>query len=116
MAAKALALAEDTYFFQSSADGPRDPGKNLSLPANTEIDNWRLEIDLGLLKAAAPKDAKNGDETKVVETILVPLASDPNPNKAIWGNNTFDRVADAIASIVGKAQSGPYALILPTKP
>src|SRR5262245_19550228 len=38
MAAKALALAEDTYFFQSSAAGPRAAG-NPQLPANTQIEN-----------------------------------------------------------------------------
>jgi uncharacterized linocin/CFP29 family protein len=115
MAAKALALAEDTYFFQTSADGPRGPG-NPQLPANTKIDNWRLALDLGLLREAnPPPDNNNGDPaTRVTQPLDVNRAPQ-NPNNAQWGNNTFSRVAEAITLLVGKAQAAPYALFLPTE-
>jgi uncharacterized linocin/CFP29 family protein len=116
MAAKALALAEDTYFLQMSADGPRDPGAgNPVLPANTRIENWRLGLDLGLLRSANPPDADNGDPTRVAAPLDVNRVAE-NANQARWGNNTFARVAEAITLLVSKSQAPPYALILPTEP
>lgn len=128
MAAKALALAEDTYFFQKSAAGPRvlaDRAANIggdpALPANTQAENWRLDLDLGLLRAAIPAPLTQGVQpdpsTQVSPPIDVPLAGgNQNVNQAIWGNGTFTAVATAISRLVGKAQAAPYALILPTKP
>lgn len=116
MAAKALALAEDRYFFQSSAPGPRGPG-NPQLPANTHIENWRFNDDLGLLRAANPDDAAN-DDTHVTPPLQIdraPAGRQANPNDAQWKNNTFARIAQAITLLVGKAQAGPYAVILPTE-
>jgi uncharacterized linocin/CFP29 family protein len=137
MAAKALALAEDTYFFQSSDDGQRvvpDPDATPPVlgyppfPAGTRADNWRVGIDLGLLRAANPArqnplpsnpqdpDPENTDPTRIVRLRQVDLAQPPNSNRALWGNNTFTRVVEAITFLVAKAQAGPYVLILPTKP
>jgi uncharacterized linocin/CFP29 family protein len=130
MAAKALALAEDTYFFQlSSLVAPRTPGPlpvppnpNAPvpipvLPANTQAENWRVGTDLGLLAAANPADAHVNDPTRVAPPLVVRRAPpNPNGNGAVWGNNTFARVAQAITLLVGKAQAAPYALILPTEP
>ena len=125
MAAKALALAEDTYFFQLSALEPRNPGPSNAepparpvLPANTQVENWRLASDLGLLAAANPPADPNAlpnDPTQVTPPLVVPRVP-PNPNRARWGNETFARVAEAITQLVGKAQAAPYALILPTDP
>jgi uncharacterized linocin/CFP29 family protein len=122
MAAKTLGLAEDTYFFQSSALGARNPGPpnaqpaaNPVLPANTQFANWRLENDLGLLAAANPPNQNVSDPTRVTPPLEVARAP-ANPNNAQWGNNTFARVAEAITLLVGKAQAAPYALILPTQP
>ena len=120
MAAKALALAEDTYFFQLSALGVRNPGPANAqppaspvLPANTQVDNWRLAIDMGLLAEANPPNANAQDPALV--TPPLPVARAPaNPNNAQYGNNTFVVVARAITLLVGKAQAAPYALILPT--
>jgi uncharacterized linocin/CFP29 family protein len=122
MAAKALALAEDTYIFQLSALAARTPGPPNAqppaspvLPANTQVENWRLANDLGLLAAANPTDQDVNDPTRVTPPRVVARAP-ANPNGAQWGNNTFSRVARAITLLVGKAQAAPYALILPTEP
>ena len=123
MAAKALALAEDTYFFQLSNVAARKPGRagtrpppSPKLPANTQIDNWRLAIDLGLLAAANPNDADADDPIRVTPQRLVAAKARAQRNDAKWGNNTFATVAEAISLLVGKAQAAPYALILPTDP
>lgn len=114
MAAKALALGEDIYFFQSSHPGPRGP-ESPPLPSNVRVDNWRLAVDLGLLREANPDDADNGDPTRVAQPLTVNRVGGENPNNAQWGNNTFARVAQAITLLVGKAQAPPYALLLPTE-
>jgi uncharacterized linocin/CFP29 family protein len=126
MAAKALALAEDTYFFQLSTLAARNPGPANAqpapspvLPANTQIDNWRLGIDLGLLAAANPANANARDPTRVTPPLVVqraPAGLDVNPNGVQWGNNSFAQVAGAIAALVGKGQAASYAVILPTNP
>jgi hypothetical protein len=122
MAAKALALAEDTYFFQLSALGPRTPGPPNArpaaspvLPASTQVDNWRLANELGLLAAANPADQDVNDPTRVTPPLVVARAP-ANPNGCAVGNNTFSQVARERTLLVGKAQARPYALILPTEP
>jgi len=122
MAAKALALAEDTYFLQLSDLAARNPGPAGAapphipvLPANTQVENWREATDLGLLAAANPPNANVDDPTRVTPPLQVDRAP-ANPNNAQWGNNTFARVAEAIALLLGKAQAAPFALILPTVP
>src|SRR5712692_8465312 len=54
MGAKVIALAEDAYFFQLSDRNPdlRDPGSanfKVRLPGNVTVDNWRKNLDFGLL-------------------------------------------------------------------
>jgi len=114
MAAKAIALGEDAYFFQlSDPDAAKRQGQGLQVkvPANVTIDNWRRSLDLGLLAEANPVDADDGDGSRVTKPIEVPLA---NGGNAKYGEETFTAVAEGISRLVAKAQAGPYALFLPT--
>ncbi|MBI1926541.1 encapsulin [Candidatus Poribacteria bacterium] len=114
MAAKALALAEDKYFFQTSdQNAKRDPDRSKSdvkFPANVKIESWKTDKDKGLLAEANPADANDGNETKVAKPISVYLAGTGN---AKWGENTFKAVTEGITHLVAKAQAPDYALILP---
>jgi uncharacterized linocin/CFP29 family protein len=103
MAAKAIALAEDTIIFQ---------GKNGQLPANVEADLVDSAGN-GLLGEANPRDADDTNPNKVSEPIDVPLAAG-RPG-ILYGGNTFSAVAEGIAKLVRKAQAPNYALFLPTK-
>jgi uncharacterized linocin/CFP29 family protein len=123
MAAKALALAEDRYFYQvSDRAARRDPD-----PANSDvkfvrpvkIENWRTNLDFGLLAEARPKDDKgddagdDADSTKVSKLIDVQPSTGSN---ATWGENTFKAVTRGISLLVAKTQAPNYALVLPTDP
>jgi uncharacterized linocin/CFP29 family protein len=116
MAAKELALAEDTYFFQiSDRTAKRDPDpkkSDVDFTPNVEANNWRTDSDLGLLAEANPTKTSNDDPNLVTAPIEVFLSDGGN---AKWGENTFNAVADAIAKLVSKAQAPSYALILPTE-
>jgi uncharacterized linocin/CFP29 family protein len=103
MASKAIALAEDTIFFQ---------GKNGQLPANVEADQVD-SAENGLLGEADPVDADDADPNKVSEPIDVLLAAG-RPG-ILYGENTFSAVTEGIAKLVRKAQAPNYALFLPTK-
>ncbi len=103
MAAKAIALAEDTIIFQ---------GKNGKLPASVEA----AQVDSagnGLLGEADPGDADDADPNKVSKPIDVRLAAG-RPG-ILYGENTFSAVTEGIAKLVRKAQAPNYALFLPTK-
>lgn len=104
MAAKALALAEDTILFQG------DTGK---LPGNVKADLIDSAA-AGLLGEANPLDADDDDENKVTIPILVNrlVASE---TKAVFGENVFSAVAEGRAILNSKAQAQNYALFLPTK-
>jgi uncharacterized linocin/CFP29 family protein len=104
MAAKALALAEDTIIFQ---------GKNGHLPGNVKADQIESTLD-GLLGEANPKDASNDDDNKVTVPIIVDRLVNSQTG-AVFGENVFSAVADGIASLTRKAQAPNYALFLPTK-
>lgn len=104
MAAKALALAEDTIIFQ---------GKNGRLPGNVKADQIESTLD-GLLGEANPKDANNDDDNKVTVPIIVERLANSQTG-AVFGENVFSAVADGIASLTRKAQAPNYALFLPTK-
>lgn len=88
MAAKAIALAEDTIIFQG----------DVKLPDN--------------VKAELKDSAKNGLLGEAGE--LVPVEPVGRPG-LLYGENTFSAVADGIAKLVAKSQAQPYALFLPTK-
>ena len=116
MAAKALALAEDRYFYQvSDRAKKRDPdpkNSDVKFEPPVNIVNWRTKLDLGLLAEANPADADDTDSTKVSKPITV----DPSGDNATWGANTFAAVAKGISLLVGKTQAPNYALVLPTEP
>lgn len=104
MAAKALALAEDTIVFQGNAG---------RLPGNVKADQ-RESTAQGLLGEANPQDANDDDDNKVTVPIKVLRLSNPQTG-AVWGENVFSAVADGRASLTRKAQAPNYALFLPTK-
>ena len=74
MAAKAIALAEDTVIFQ---------GQKGTLPANVYADLIESAGD-GLLGEANPRDASDKDPNAVSEPIPVDLA-EPEARHLIWG-------------------------------
>ena len=117
MAAKALALAEDRYFYQVSDRGARrDPDPNSSdvkFEPPVEIVNWRTDLDFGLLAEANPPDANDTDSTRVSKPIEVTPSTGSN---ATWGENTFKAVTRGISLLVAKTQAPNYALVLPTDP
>jgi uncharacterized linocin/CFP29 family protein len=104
MAAKSLALAEDTIIFQ---------GNTGSLPGNVKADQ-RDSTLAGLLGEADPKDANNDDDNKVTVSITIAKLKNSQTG-AVFGENVFSAVADGIASLTRKAQAPNYALFLPTK-
>lgn len=104
MAAKALALAEDTIVFQ---------GNTGRLPGNVVADQ-RDSALAGLLGEANPKDANNADENKVTVPITVERLVDSETG-AVFGENVFSAVAEGRAILTSKAQAPNYALFLPTK-
>lgn len=104
MAAKAIALAEDTIIFQ---------GKTGKLPANVKAD-LKDSAGGGLLEKASPKDANDGDIKKVSVPIDVAKPAKPKAG-VLYGENVFARVAEGIAKLTAKAQAPNYALFLPVK-
>jgi uncharacterized linocin/CFP29 family protein len=104
MAAKALALAEDTVIFQ---------GQTGKLPANVKADLIESAGN-GLLGEADPRDADDEDPNKVSKPIDVRLQTDPKPG-VLYGENTFSAVARGIAKLTAKAQAPKFALFLPVK-
>ena len=111
MAAKAIALAEDAYFFQLS---DRDPANlKVRLPGNVTIDNWDRRFDFGLLAEANPSDADDNKADKVTKPI--PVHRLPAGSLATWGENTFKAVTAGISKLVAKGQAQNYALFLPTE-
>jgi len=117
MAAKVIALAEDAYFFQLSDRNPDlrgpDPAElEVRLPGNVTIDNWRRNLDFGLLAEANPNDADDSRADRVIEPI--PVLRLPAGSLATWGENTFKAVTAGIAKLVAKGQAPNYALFLPT--
>ena len=90
MAAKEIALAEDTVIFQ---------GKNGKLPPNVVADRVDSAVD-GLLGEAAG------------ETIKIKKLKD-RPG-LVYGENTFAAVTEGIAKLTAKGQAPNFALILPT--
>lgn len=104
MAAKAIALGEDTVIFQ---------GEKGELPANVNAD-LRASAGCGLLGEAEPQDANDTNPNKVSKPIDVKLSADPKPG-VLWGENTFSAVAEGIAKLTAKAQAPKFALFLPVK-
>ena len=104
MAAKALALAEDTVIFQG------EPG---TLPANVKAD-LRGSAGRGLLGEADPDDADDADPNKVSKPIDVKFPANRKPG-VLYGENTFSAVAQGIAKLTAKAQAPKFALFLPVK-
>ncbi len=105
MAAKAIALAEDTIFLQ---------GNNGQLPANVQAD-LRDSADDGLLGEANPQAADDANPNAVSEPIDVQRVNDPNRPGVLYGENIFSAVANGIAKLTGKAQAPKYALFLPIR-
>lgn len=103
MAAKAIALAEDTIIFQ---------GADVTLPGDVSANN-RASANSGLLGEAV-KDPDDSDPNKVSEPRKVPYLAD-NPN-VDYGAGTFRAVTEGIQLLVSKGQAPPYALFLPTVP
>lgn len=91
MAAKEIALAEDTVIFQGT-DGV--------LPPNVEAEQQDSAAH-GLLGEAA------------AETIPVNQVVPARPG-VVYGENTFAAVTKAIALLTAKGQAPNYALVLPT--
>lgn len=104
MAAKAIALAEDTVIFQGST------GK---LPAGVKAELIE-SAGAGLLGEASPKDADDNDPNKVSVPIVVPKVASKRPG-LLFGENVFTAVADGIAKLTAKAQAPKFALFLPVK-
>ncbi len=96
MAAKAIALAEDSIFFQGkSADA--------TLKAN------RIRVEL----LDSTDDSLLG-EAKVTKALNVAQRKPEKPG-LIWGENIFSVVAEGIANLTSNAQAPQFALFLPTK-
>lgn len=135
MAAKELALGEDAYFFQLSdrAAAKRDKaGGTCQVPMlgapTFNVENWRTDVDFGLLAEANNPAADDADPAKPSKPIKVdPVATaaaaiaaakkaaSPVPTPSpVYGENTFKAVTDGISKLVSKAQAPGYALFLPT--
>lgn len=104
MAAKSIALAEDTVIFQ---------GVHGKLPAGVKAELIK-SAGGGLLNEANPKDANDDDPLKVAVPIVVPRVSSSRPG-LLFGENVFTAVADGIAKLTAKAQAPKFALFLPVK-
>jgi len=104
MAAKALALAEDTVIFQ---------GQTGKLPANVQERNI-ASAGGGLLGEADPEGADDNDPNKVSKPIDVKFPANRKPG-VLYGENTFSAVAEGIAKLTAKAQAPKFALFLPVK-
>ena len=104
MAAKLVALAEDTVIFQGST------GK---LPAGVKAELIE-SAGGGLLAEANPKDANDNDPLKVSVPIVVPRVSSKRAG-LLFGENVFTAVAEGIAKLTAKAQAPKFALFLPVK-
>lgn len=108
MAAKALALAEDTVIFQ---------GQNGTLPSNVKADPDQItSAGNGLLGEANPPDADDDPKksNKVSKPINIDFPKDRKPG-VLYGENTFSAVAEGIAKLTAKAQAPKFALFLPVK-
>jgi uncharacterized linocin/CFP29 family protein len=92
LAAQALALAEDTLFFQGN-DAPELAGKK-----KVDVSN-KDKLQRGLLGIAE-------------ECITVKLVISP-PGRHTYGLQTYSAVIDGIAKFTKNQQGPPYALILP---
>ena len=104
MAAKSIALAEDTVIFQ---------GVHHELPAGVKTELIE-SAGGGLLGEANPKDANDDDPLKVAVPIIVPRVPSSRPG-LLFGENVFTAVADGIAKLTAKAQAPKFALFLPVK-
>ncbi len=104
MAAKSVALAEDTVLFQGTS------GK---LPAGVKAELLE-SAGGGLLGEANPKDANDDDPLKVSVPIVVPRVAGRRAG-LLFGENGFTAVADGIAKLTAKAQAPKFALFLPVK-
>ena len=104
MAAKLVALAEDTVIFQGST------GK---LPAGVKAELIE-SAGGGLLAEANPKDANDNNPLKVSVPIVVPRVSSKRAG-LLFGENVFTAVAEGIAKLTAKAQAPKFALFLPVK-
>jgi uncharacterized linocin/CFP29 family protein len=104
MAAKSIALAEDTVLFQGTT------GK---LPAGVRAE--RVEsAGAGLLGEASPDDANDDDPLKVSVPIVVSRVASKR-HGLLFGENVFTAVADGIAKLTAKAQAPKFALFLPVR-
>jgi uncharacterized linocin/CFP29 family protein len=101
MAAKALALAEDTVFFQGDT----------KLPANVEAD-LIASAGSGLLGEADPPEPDDNDPNKVSTPIVVKRPDNPRAG-VLFGENVFSAVAEGITKLTAKAQAPEFALFLP---
>jgi uncharacterized linocin/CFP29 family protein len=130
MGAKEIALAEDAYIFQiSDRAAKRGVGGVVPVLSNKEMhaDNWRFDIDFGLLAEANNPNADDADPSKpskpiqvskvaaAVAAIAGAKAGAPPPAPSpLYGEETFKAVTNGIAKLVSKAQAPTYALFLPT--
>ena len=104
MAAKSIALAEDTVIFQ---------GATAKLPAGVKAEGIE-SAGGGLLGEANPKDANDSDPLKVTVPIVVPRLPGSRPG-VLFGENLFTAVADGIAKLTAKTQAPKFALFLPVR-
>jgi uncharacterized linocin/CFP29 family protein len=104
MAAKSIALGEDTVIFQ---------GASGQLPAGVKAEAIE-SAGGGLLGEANPKDANDNDPLKVTVPIVVPRLPASRPG-VLFGENLFTAVADGIAKLTAKAQAPKFALFLPVR-
>jgi uncharacterized linocin/CFP29 family protein len=103
MAAKALALAEDTIIFQ---------GRNGTLgPVSADQVG---AAGNGLLGEATPANANDGNQRRVSRPIDVKRIRPRRPG-VIYGEKVFAAVVEGIAKLVSKGQAPNYALFLPTR-
>src|ERR1041384_5032615 len=101
MAAKSIALAEDTVIFQ---------GNDGKLPGNVKIETPIVKNN-GLLGEADSSTASDTDSSKVSVKIPVPQTGRPG---VLYGENLFSAVAKGIVKLTAnKSQAPKYALFLP---
>ncbi len=106
MAAKALALAEDTVILQGKT-------RKGNLPAKVKEELIESAGE-GLLGEASPGDADDSNPDKVSKPIDVKIAH-PKKSSVLYGENIFSAVAEGIAKLTAKAQAPNFALFLPVK-
>lgn len=105
MAAKTIALAEDSVIFS---------GINARNLAPVTADFLKPD-NHGLIGEASPDNADDRDPRKVSKLIVIHAAPSSRTSGYIWGENIFSAVTKGISLLTAKAQAPKFALFLPVK-